>query len=56
MKIKARVGFRIAEMTRFSVTTILAGIHLLSKIVINLKLLENSQEYVYREVTCLQNC
>ena len=53
MKIKTRVGFGIAEMTRFSMATILAGIHLFFKIVINLKLLENSQEYVYREVTCL---
>ena len=30
--------------------TILAGIHVLFKIVINPKILENSQEYVYREV------
>ena len=30
--------------------TILAAIHLLFKIVINLKILENSQEYVYSEV------
>ena len=33
--------------------TILAAIHLLFKIVINLKILENSQEYVYSEVICL---
>ena len=32
--------------------TILAAIHLLFKSVINLKILENSQEYVYSEVIC----
>ena len=29
--------------------------HLLYKIDINLKILENSQEYVYSEVICLKN-
>ena len=33
--------------------TTLAGIHLLFKIVINLKILKNSQEYVYSKVICL---
>ena len=33
--------------------TILATIHLLFKMVINLKILENSQEYVYGEVISL---
>ena len=33
--------------------TILAAIHLLFKIVFNLKILQNSQEYVYNEVICL---
>ena len=47
--IKTRVGFEIAEITRF-VSTYLAAIHLLFKIVINLKILEDSQEYVYSEV------
>ena len=46
---KTRVEFEIAEMTRF--ITILAVTHLLFKIVINLKILENSQEYICSEVT-----
>ena len=33
--------------------TILAAIHLLFKTVIYLKMLENTQEYVHREVICL---
>ena len=33
--------------------TILAAIHLLFKIIINLKILENSREYVCCEVICL---
>ena len=37
----------------YVIKTILAAIHLLFKIVINLKILENSQEYLYSEVTCL---
>ena len=48
--IKTRVGFKIAEITRFK--TILAAIQWLFKIVINLIILENSQEYVYSEVIC----
>ena len=35
------------------IKTILAAIHLLFKTVINLKILENSQEYVDSEVICL---
>ena len=33
--------------------TILAAIHLLFKIAINLNILENSQDYDYSEVICL---
>ena len=33
--------------------TILGAIHLLFKVVIDLTVLENSQEYLYREVICL---
>ena len=47
--IKTIVGFKIAEMT---ILTTMAIIHLLFKIV-NLKILENSQEYVYNEVIFL---
>ena len=49
--IKTRVGFKIAEITRF--LNYFKRYHLLFEIVINLKLLESSQEYVYSEVTCL---
>ena len=49
--IKTRVGFEITEITRF--LNHLAAIQLLFKIVINLKKLKNSQEYVYSEVICL---
>ena len=48
--IKTRVGFEIAEITRLLI--ILAAIHLLFTIVINLKILENSEEYSYSEVIC----
>ena len=46
--IKIRVGLEIAEITRFLI--ILAATHILFKIVINLKILENSQHYIYSEV------
>ena len=49
--IKTRAGFEIAEISICA--TNLAAIHLLFKIVIYLKILENSQEYVYSEVICL---
>ena len=41
--------FEVAEMTRF--IPILVVTHLLFKIVVNLKILENSQEYICSEVT-----
>ena len=46
--IKTRVGFKIAEMTRF-LNYILSYLFALQKIV-NRKILENSQEYAYSEV------
>ena len=57
--IKTRVEFGIVEITRF--VNYLRNSHLLFKIVINLKILENSQEYflensqeyVFSEVICL---
>ena len=45
--IKTRVGFEIQKWQDFK--TILATILLLFKIVINLKILENSQVYVHSE-------
>ena len=46
---KTRIGFEIAEITRFLV--ILAATHILFKIVINLKILENSQHYIIAKLT-----
>ena len=46
--IKTRIGFEIAEITRF--LNISAAIHLLFKIVFNLKTLENSEGYVYMKL------
>ena len=46
--IKTRIGFEIAEITRF--LNISAAIHLLFKIVFNLKILENSEGYVYMKL------
>ena len=46
--IKTRVGFAIQKWQDFK--TILAGFHLLFKIISNLKILENCQEYVYSEL------
>ena len=46
--IKTRIGFEIAEITRF--LNISAAIHLLFKIVFNLKILENSEAYVYMKL------
>ena len=37
----------------YVIKTILATIHLLFKIVLNLKISKNSQEYLYCEVICL---
>ena len=48
---KTRVGFEIAEIVRF--LNYFKAIQLLFKIVINLIILENSQEYVNIEVICL---
>ena len=49
--LKTRVGFKIEKLQSFK--TILAAIHLLFEIVINMKILENSQEYIYSEVIYL---
>ena len=46
--IETRIGFEIAEITRF--LNISATIHLLFKIVFNLKILENSEGYVYMKL------
>ena len=57
MLLKTR--FEIAEITRFEIAEItrflifLAAIHLLFKIVINFKVLEISQDYIYSEDICL---
>ena len=37
----------------YVIKTILSAIHLLFKVVINLKILENYKEYVYSEIICL---
>ena len=49
--IKARFGFEIGEIARF--LNYFIFIHLLFKIVINLTILENSQEYAYSKFICL---
>ena len=46
-----RVGFKIEKLQGFK--TILAAIHLLFEIFIIMKILENSQEYIYSEVVYL---
>ena len=53
MLLKA-VGFEIQKWQ--DILTIVAAIHLLSKVIINLKILENSQKYIYGELIYLQNC
>ena len=51
MLLKQEQDLKLQKLQDFK--TILAAIHLLFKIVINLKILENSQEYIYSEVICL---
>ena len=49
--IKTRVGFEIAEMTRF--LNYISSYTFVLKKKSNLEILENSWKYVYSEVTCL---
>ena len=51
MLLKLEWDSKLQKIQDFQTT--LATIHLLFKMVINLKILENSQEYVYSEVICL---
>ena len=51
MLLKQEQDSKLQKLQDFK--TILAAIHLLFKIFINLEILGNSQEYVYSEVICL---
>ena len=51
MLLKQEQDSKLQKLQDFK--TILAAIHLLFKIAMNLKILENSLEYVYSEVSCL---
>ena len=51
MLLKQEQDSKLQKLQDFK--TILAAIHLLFKVFINQKILENSQEYVYSEVICL---
>ena len=52
--IKTGIGFETAEITRF--LNYFSSYSFTLKMVFNLKTLENFQEYVHSEVTCLYNC
>ena len=51
MSLKQEKNLKLQKLEDFKI--FLGAIHLLFKIVINLKVLENSHEYVYSEISCL---
>ena len=51
MLLKQEWDLKLQKLQDFQI--ILAAIHLFFKIVINLKILENSREHFYTEVICL---